>query len=86
MSNQHIPAAGNSTSARNYQYADVGINQHLPVGVAYVYYRLRSVDTDGTAAYSGVVVLQATNNDKATGSGIEYAMFLLSARAFGPDQ
>ncbi|MBO2010121.1 T9SS type A sorting domain-containing protein [Hymenobacter negativus] len=67
---QRIAAAGQSTSPKNYQYTDVAVNTLLPAGAAYAYYRLRSVDINGAATYSGVVVLQATRSSK-----IEYAVF-----------
>ena len=43
-----VAAAGNSTSARTYNYLDTA----APAGTSY--YRLRQVDRDGTAAYSPV--------------------------------
>ena len=48
-----VAAAGNSSTPRAYSLVD---NQ-LPAGVARFYYRLRQVDTDGTATYSPVRVV-----------------------------
>jgi|GEM_PF-1937061 len=46
-----VAAAGNSLSARSYQYLDAA----APAGASY--YRLRQVDQDGTSTYSPVVSL-----------------------------
>ena len=48
-----VAAAGNSSSALSYAYTDA------TAGLGAYYYRLRQVDTDGTAAYSAPVVLAA---------------------------
>ncbi|UOR00202.1 T9SS type A sorting domain-containing protein (plasmid) [Hymenobacter sp. 5317J-9] len=45
-----IAAAGTSTSARHY----VLLDNRLPTAVVTLYYRLRQVDTDGSASYSSV--------------------------------
>ncbi|MBO2012480.1 FG-GAP-like repeat-containing protein [Hymenobacter negativus] len=45
-----VAAAGTSSSARRYELPDA----QLPTGAALLYYRLRQVDLDGTAAYSPV--------------------------------
>jgi hypothetical protein len=45
-----VPAAGNSSSARAYEWLDA----QLPANATTLYYRLRQVDVDGTAAYSPV--------------------------------
>ena len=49
-----LAAAGNSTSARNYEYLDASV---VAQASARRYYRLRQVDLDGTVAYSPVVAL-----------------------------
>lgn len=49
-----VPAAGTSTSPRNYTYTDARIARY---GVPVVYYRLRQVDRDGTVSYSPVAAL-----------------------------
>ncbi|MBF9222216.1 SUMF1/EgtB/PvdO family nonheme iron enzyme [Hymenobacter ruricola] len=51
---QRIAAAGHSSSPRSYEYPDANVAQLLPAGSAYVYYRLRTVDNDGTALSIGV--------------------------------
>ena len=48
-----VAAAGNSSSALSYAYTDAA------AGLGAYYYRLRQVDTDGTAVYSAPVVLAA---------------------------
>lgn len=48
-----VAAAGNSTSARSYTFADA------TAGLGAYYYRLRQLDTDGTATYSAPVALAA---------------------------
>ena len=63
-------AAGQSTAEKSYQYADVNVQKLLPPGNTSVYYRLRSIDKNGTGTYSAVVVLKA-----ATVNGVEYAVF-----------
>ena len=75
---QQITAAGNSTTTQNYQYADVDIKKLVPAGVTTVYYRLRSVDKDGAATYSGVVLLKLTG----TSNNVEYAVFPNPATSF----
>ncbi|MDO7874420.1 cadherin domain-containing protein [Hymenobacter sp. ASUV-10] len=51
-----VPAAGTSTQARSYAFADA----HLPAYAApVVYYRLRQVDLDGTSSYSPVRTVAA---------------------------
>ena len=45
-----VGAAGNSSSPRAYGYLD----ERLPAGAAWLYYRLRQVDVDGSFAYSPV--------------------------------
>jgi hypothetical protein len=72
---ERTSAAGQSTSIKKYQHRDVAIDKLLPTGAAYVYYRLRSVDKDGAATYSGVVVLKANPSSTA-----EYAVFPNPAR------
>jgi hypothetical protein len=79
---QQIAAAGQSVSVRNYQYVDVAVGKLLPADAANVYYRLRSVDKDGTATYSGIVVLKAISGSGNTSTGIEYAVFPNPARDF----
>ena len=49
-----LAAAGNSTSARSYEYLDASAAAQA---AARRYYRLRQVDLDGTVAYSPVVAL-----------------------------
>lgn len=49
-----VPAAGTSTSPRNYTYPDARIARY---GVPVVYYRLRQIDRDGTVSYSPVAAL-----------------------------
>ncbi len=66
----NINAAGQSSTIRNYSYTDVGVKSLLPQSSPVVYYRLKSVDKDGTFAYSGIVILKAE-----IGSQIEYAVF-----------
>lgn len=48
-----VAAAGNSTNAVNYQYAD-------PIGNAsgIIYYRIKTIDFDGSATYSKIVSLR----------------------------
>jgi uncharacterized delta-60 repeat protein len=48
-----VPAAGSSSTRRTYSLPD----QQLPAGASPLYYRLRQVDLDGTAAYSTVQVV-----------------------------
>lgn len=52
-----LAAAGNSTTARNYEYVDASATA---LKVARRYYRLRQVDLDGTTTYSPVVALSRT--------------------------
>ena len=52
-----LAAAGNSTSARSYQYLDASA---AAFKASRRYYRLRQVDRDGTTAYSAVVALSRT--------------------------
>lgn len=54
---QSVPAAGNSTTLRAYAALDT---QASTTGVATLYYRLRSVDQDGTSAYSAVQTVALT--------------------------
>jgi len=54
---QSVPAAGNSTTPRAYAVLDA---QASAIGIATLYYRLRSVDQDGTSAYSAVQVVALT--------------------------
>ena len=49
-----VTAAGNSSSAHNYQLRDV---EAATTGVPTLYYRLRQVDTDGQYSFSSVVAL-----------------------------
>ncbi len=49
-----LAAQGNSSSPRAYQFTD----QRLPTGHRELYYRLRQVDSDGTATYSPVRAVQ----------------------------
>lgn len=51
-----VPAAGQSTSPRDYAYLD----RSPPAGVAF--YRLRMVDSDGAQAYSPTVAIDRTEN------------------------
>lgn len=48
----HVPAAGNSTLAADYQFMDDNI---LPPGKEYLYYRLKMVDLDGSFTYSNTI-------------------------------
>ena len=73
---QQIAAAGNSTTIKNYQYADVDIKKLVPAGTTTIYYRLRTVDKDGAATYSGVVLLKLSN------TSVEYAVFPNPATSF----
>jgi len=52
-----LAAAGNSSTARNYQYLDASVAAQ---NAARRYYRLRQVDLDGTVTYSAIVVLSRT--------------------------
>jgi hypothetical protein len=52
-----LAAAGNSTSARTYQYLDATA---AALNATRRYYRLRQVDLDGTVAYSAVVLVSRT--------------------------
>lgn len=58
---QSVPAAGASTTPRAYAALD---SQAQATGASQLYYRLRSVDHDGTSAYSSV---QAVTLTPATG-------------------
>ncbi len=49
-----VPAAGNSSTIRNYSYTDIGIDK-LKSGV--FYYRLKELNTDGSFVYSNIVKL-----------------------------
>jgi hypothetical protein len=51
-----VPAAGNSSAPRRYALLD----GQLPAAAATLYYRLRQVDVDGTAAYSPVRTVTLT--------------------------
>lgn len=68
-------AAGQSSVPLNYQYIDTAVKGLLPVGATAVYYRLRSVDKDARATYSGVVVLRADR-----GSLTQYSIYPNPAR------
>ncbi|WP_210518644.1 FG-GAP-like repeat-containing protein [Hymenobacter terricola] len=52
-----LAAAGNSATARSYEYLDASATA---LAAARRYYRLRQVDLDGTVAYSPVVTLSRT--------------------------
>ncbi|MGI4823653.1 MAG: beta strand repeat-containing protein [Janthinobacterium lividum] len=54
---QTVLAAGNSTTPRTYAALDA---QAQTTGASQLYYRLRSVDRDGTSAYSAVQVVALT--------------------------
>ena len=60
-----LAAAGNSTSARSYEYLDASAAAQA---AARRYYRLRQVDLDGTVAYSPVVAL---SRSVATAAALE---------------
>jgi hypothetical protein len=51
-----LPAAGNSSTARDYQFAD----EHPLNGLAY--YRLRQTDLDGTESFSPVVAVDGSES------------------------
>ena len=68
-------AAGQSSSARNYQYTDPNIGNFLPAGVTSVYYRLKTIDIDGKFTFSGIVFLRT---DRANTSS--YAIYPNPAR------
>ncbi|MFD2720802.1 T9SS type A sorting domain-containing protein [Hymenobacter monticola] len=52
-----VPAAGNSSTARSYQFAD----EHPLNGLAY--YRLRQTDLDGTQSFSPVVAVNGVESE-----------------------
>ena len=60
-----VAAAGSSSTARSYQFADAGA---AALATAVLYYRLRQVDLDGTTVYSPVVALAAGALAQAAGS------------------
>ena len=65
-----LPAAGNSSSVLSYSYTDLRIKLTAPPATSNIFYRLRSVDLDGSSRYSGVILL------KLTGSGlITYSIY-----------
>lgn len=49
-----VPGAGTSSEPRAYELTDPNVAR---LGVSVIYYRLRQIDIDGTAALSGVVAL-----------------------------
>jgi len=55
-----VKAAGNSNSKINYSYT------HTPGATGSVYYRLRSVDTDGQFKYSNVAIAKTTGTEVTT--------------------
>ncbi|WP_198172888.1 FG-GAP repeat domain-containing protein [Hymenobacter ginkgonis] len=61
-----VAAAGNSNTARNYQYLDAA----APAGTSY--YRLRQVDQDGTSTYSPVVVINRAEALSTTAKPVAY--------------
>ena len=54
-----LAAAGESSQPRQYDFTDVRVRLTLPSGT--VYYRLKSVDRDGSFIYSAVVILKSVN-------------------------
>jgi hypothetical protein len=74
---QTVNAAGQSNTTLNYSYTDVNIKKLVPANINSIYYRLRSVDKDGSATYSGVVVLKVSNTNE-----VEYAVFPNPAKDF----
>jgi|GEM_PF-2180207 len=52
-----LPAAGTSTATHSYYYLD----SSWPAGTTHLYYRLRQVDTDGSATYSAVRTVHLAN-------------------------
>lgn len=63
----NVAAAGNSATARRYQYLDAT----APIGTSY--YRLRQVDLDGTVAYSPVVALtRSVTGSAATAQALAF--------------
>lgn len=72
-----IQAAGQSSVIKHYKYNDVNVKKLAPAGVTTIYYRLRSVDKNGTATYSGVVLLKISNSND-----IQYAVYPNPARDF----
>ncbi len=71
---QQLPAAGESTTTRRYQYTDKGIKATLASG-SRIYYRLCTADKNGGKTYSAIVVLTTT-----AGDNIIYAVFPNPAR------
>jgi len=72
-----INAAGQSSTERNYTYTDIGVQKLIPNNGTTVYYRLKSVDKNGAATYSGIVILKTKNS-----SVIQYAVFPNPAKDF----
>lgn len=76
-----VVGAGTSAQAHDYQFTDKNLARYA---VAQVYYRLRQVDTDGTAAYSPVrtvamplaagLLVQSYPNPSAAGADIGLAI------------
>lgn len=67
---QRIAAAGQSSTAKSYRYTDINLKKLLPAGITTVYYRLQSVDKNGAATYSGIVMLKVSASNE-----VEYAVF-----------
>ena len=59
----NVGAAGESNDIRKYQYTDPRIRLSLPAGM--VYYRLKTVDRDGSFTYSAIVILKSTSTQIA---------------------
>jgi hypothetical protein len=54
-----IPAAGNSTTTRDYEYTDRNIDRH---NKELFFYRLKQVDQDNSFRYSSIVRLNYRSN------------------------
>ncbi len=52
-----VEAKGESNADSGYRFLDVGVNNEMS------YYRLRQVDTDGTASFSQTILLKKTMNN-----------------------
>jgi len=72
-----IRAAGTSSTIHDYSYVDIDLLSKKPASVVTVYYRLKTVDNDGKATYSGVVVLKVPNT-----GGYVYSIYPNPAQQF----
>ncbi len=58
-----VPAAGNSSDVRHYQYTD---RNAASLNTKQLYYRLKQVDIDGTFSYSSIVSISVKPNSSET--------------------